>query len=530
MELKEYLQVFRKWWWLILLSTFVAGAASFTVSSLMPSVYEAHVTLMSNESANTGIVDYASLLGSQQIIETYRELLQTEPVLATVIDSLDLPYSSRELRKHIEVSVIPDTQLLKLKVEDRDPQRAAGIANEIALTFLEQRSSGRPVAELEDYERSLVEQMQNLERAIRETEADLEDLPSASSSSDGTEDLADLQVQLSQQRSAYADLLSGYLNIRSMKSRLLGVVVVDPAQPPIEPVRPRKLLNTAIALVGGATLACILAFAIEYFSDVLESPEDISETLSLPHLGTIPFVERWQKNGYTLSKQDEWPVTEAFRILRTNIQFSNIDNAINTLLLTSPGASEGKTSLVARLGAVIAQNDRRVLLVDTDLRRPRLHKLFSISRGVGLTSLLMDELDIEDCVVETNTANLYVLPGGPTPPNPAEMLGSHRMAEFIEEAQAFADVIIFDVPPVLACADAMVLAPQMNGVLLVVDSGSTGRGDALRASEMLRTVDAKILGVVLNKSRDRSSEYRHYYSSEEAVEGSFWTRWFPWSA
>ncbi len=525
MELREYLQVLRKWWWLILLATCVSGVASFTVSSLLPSVYEASVTLMSNESSDTGIVDYSSLLGGQQIIETYRELLQTEPILVRVVDNLDLPYTSRELRKQIEVRVIPNTQLLQLKVEDKDPNRAAGIANEIALTFLEQSSAGRPVAELEDYEQSLVGQMQSLERAIQETEADLERLRD-SSNSDRLENLAELQIRLSQQRSVYANLLSGYLNIRSMKSRLLGLVVVEPAQSPVEPIRPRKIFNTAIAIAGGAALTCVLAFIVEYFNDVLESPADIGEALSLPHLGSIPFVRDWQKDGSAAFKQDEWPVTESFRILRTNIKFSNIDCAISTLLLTSPGASEGKTSLVARLGQVMAQNDKTILIVDTDLRRPHLHHLFSVSNGTGLTSLLIEDLNIENCVIKTDMLNLYILPAGPKPPNPAEMLGSHRMTEFIERAQTFADLVIFDVPPVLACADAMVLASHVDGVVLVVDSRSTKREAALRASDMLRAVDAKILGVVLNKNRDHSLEYTHYYSRGGANKRHFWPRWF----
>jgi len=193
--------------------------------------------------------------------------------------------------------------------------------------------------------------------------------------------------------------------------------------------------------------------------------------------------------------------------------------------VTSAGPGEGKTSVVANLGAVMAQNGRKVLLVDADLRRSELHRAFEVLNITGLTSLLLNDAERQECIVETDIPNLYVLPGGPPPPNPSELLGSQRMAQLIEEFQAFADVVLFDVPPVLACADAMVLASQTDGVVLVIDSRSTRREAATRALEMLRNVEAKVLGGVLNKGRVRSSEYYYYYSDGGKPKERFWTRW-----
>jgi len=164
-----------------------------------------------------------------------------------------------------------------------------------------------------------------------------------------------------------------------------------------------------------------------------------------------------------------------------------------------------------------------VLLVDADLRRSHLHHAFATPNLTGLTSLLLNDAKWEDCVVATDIPNLYVLPGGPLPPNPSELLGSQRMARLIDEFQAFADVVLFDVPPVLACADAMVLASRMDGVMLVIDSRSTRREAAAQALEMLRNVEAKILGGVLNKVRRRSSGY-YYYSDGGRPKRPWWRR------
>jgi non-specific protein-tyrosine kinase len=514
MELREYFQTLWKWRWLIILCTLCAGLASFIVSGIMPPVYEARVMLMSNQLQNTGIVDYSSLLGGQQVIQTYRELLQTRPVLETVITGLGLPYSPQELTRRIEVNIIPETQLLELRVEDNDAQRAADIANEIVLTFLLQRSTEQQLQELETRKQALIMQMSALEQAIERAKTELEQLR-ASPGLLTQEELTSLQAQQSQQRATYASLLAGYLDLQAMESRSLDVVVVESAQPASEPIHPRKVLNTAVAAVGGFTIACVLAFFLEYLNDTLEDADDVHEMFSLPNLGTIPFVKSWQKDGYARAQKEEWPIAEAFRLLRTNIRFANVDNIARTLLVTSSEPREGKTSVVTNLGIVMAQDGYTTLLVDTDFRRSELHRVFDVPNQTGLTSLLLDDTDLERFIFETDVPNLYVLPRGPLPPNPSELLGSRRMAQLTKELEAFADIVLFDVPPVLACADALVLASQVDGTILVIESRSTRRRAAMQALEMLRNVGAEVLGVVLNRVQGRSFGYYHYSDYRE---------------
>ncbi len=203
------------------------------------------------------------------------------------------------------------------------------------------------------------------------------------------------------------------------------------------------------------------------------------------------------------------PVCEAYRTLRTNIQFSSLDKAVTTLLGTSTSPDEGKSTIMANLAVIFAQNGNKVVLVDCDLRRPRLHELFGVSNAVGLTSAIIEETQSRLPVHDTAIPNLRLLPSGPLPPNPSEMLGSKRMEKLIGTLKAEADYVLFDCPPILAVTDAAVLARKVDGVLLVFSSGRTKRDHASRAKLLLEKVNANILGVVLNNVKLDSSQYRY---------------------
>lgn len=521
MNLRGIFCTLRKWWWLILLCAFCAGMSGFVASAVMKPVYQASVKLMS--SSNTGVVDYSSLMSGQQILATYRELLQTEPILQTAIDNLGLSDTTRELANRIEVIAVPETQLLELRVRDYDPQRAASIANEIAFIFLAQRSRQNPVVEIEEYEQTLAEQMQSLEDAIAQSEADIAELERASDEA-ASEELTALRSEQSQQRADYASLLSAYLNVRAMKSRLLGLVIAESAQPPTEPIRPRKAVNTAVATASGGLIGLVLAFGIDYLNDSMESAEDVRETLALPNLGVIPVINSWRGSGVEQLAATH-PAADAFRVLRTNVRFAcaGIDSTVRSLMLTSAIPGEGKTSVVANLAIAMAQGGASVLLVDADLRHPRLHEIFGISGHIGLAALLIDDADLENGIFDTDVESLCLMPAGTSPPNPSEILGSRRMKQLVDELSSMADIVLFDAPPTLTGADAMVLASQMDGVILVVESDSTRRQAARQALDMLCNADATILGSVLNRARTGTIEY--YYSDGKEQKDPIWRRW-----
>lgn len=195
------------------------------------------------------------------------------------------------------------------------------------------------------------------------------------------------------------------------------------------------------------------------------------------------------------------PAAEAYRTLRTNLYFSSLDQALETLVVTSAAPGDGKSTTLSNLAVTMAQGEKRTILADADLRQPSLHTLFGVSNNQGLTTMAVDEEALsEPPLVDTGVENLWLLPSGPSPPNPAEILGSRRMEDIITALKSRADIVLFDAPPVIAVTDAAVLGTKVDGVLLVVKAGSTRREHALRAKELLERVNVRIVGAVLNNA------------------------------
>ncbi|MCL5961948.1 MAG: CpsD/CapB family tyrosine-protein kinase [Chloroflexi bacterium] len=207
------------------------------------------------------------------------------------------------------------------------------------------------------------------------------------------------------------------------------------------------------------------------------------------------------------------PIAEAYRQLRTNIQFSSLDKPLKTLLVTSTSPEEGKSTTLANLAITMSQTGSKIILVDCDLRRPTVHSIFGLSNGSGLTSMILDSGSNLVPLQDSGIPNLYVLPSGPLPPNPSELLGSRRMGEVIDLLKSEADLVLFDSPPIIAVTDAAILSTRMDGVLLVINAGKTKRDLARKAKSLLEKVNANLLGVVLNNVKFDSSLH-HYYAEE----------------
>lgn len=220
------------------------------------------------------------------------------------------------------------------------------------------------------------------------------------------------------------------------------------------------------------------------------------------------------ENIFVVENDPKSPISEAFRTLRTNIKFSILDKPLKTILITSPIPEAGKSSVSINLALTMAQDKYKVILVDSDLRKPTIHKIFQQDSKTGLTNILVEDKKIKEVIrrVTDVDPNLYFIPSGPIPPNPSELLGSNRMKELLKELQEQADFVIFDSPPVIAVTDALVLATQVDGVVLILDFGKVPREAAKQAKELLEKVKANILGVVLNKiDMEKEGQYYPYY-------------------
>lgn len=205
------------------------------------------------------------------------------------------------------------------------------------------------------------------------------------------------------------------------------------------------------------------------------------------------------------------PISEQYRTIRTNILYSSVDEEIRSLMVTSSGPGEGKSTTTGNLAVVFAQQGKTVLLIDADLRKPTVHYTFKLSNTTGLTSILTNQVELMEAVNKTDEDNLYVLSSGPIPPNPSELLGSKAMKQFMERALEEFDLIIFDTPPVLAVTDAQILGNLCQGSVLVVSSGKTDKESLLKTKELLTASNGRLLGVVLNNKKvDKKGSYYYY--------------------
>ena len=542
MELRQYANLTLKWFWLVALCTLVAALTSFVVSRRTTPVYEAGSTLLvSQANSPTSGLSYSDLLYSQQVARTYSQLLTEYPVREETARRLGLQDLDGLKRLGVKISASPvrDTQLIQLKVESYDPVLAREIANNLPLIFIEQTQTyqkGRYAQTRAD----LQAERTKVETDIQQTQERINSLQGQQTLTDEQRlDLSRQQTMLRQFETTYASLLNSLEQLRLTEAQTVdNIAVTTPALTPIAPIRPRTLTNTLLAAIVGAMLALGLAFLVEYLDDTIHDSEQVRDLLGLATLGAILRVrprDNPEAALVTLDKKHS-PIAEGYRVLRTNIQFSGVDEPVRALLITSASPQEGKSTTTANLAVTLAQADQRVILVDTDLRRPTAHKLFNLSNNVGITSALMQRADeAADAVLQdTAVSGLRVLTSGPLPPNPSELLGSERMRHLVERLRSQCDVLIFDSPPVMAAADAAILSTLVDGTLLVIDADSTRRAEALRAQETLAKVGGRLLGVVLNKLGERSSGYYSYYyyyysrdGKSERRSRSAYPRWLP---
>jgi capsular exopolysaccharide synthesis family protein len=272
-------------------------------------------------------------------------------------------------------------------------------------------------------------------------------------------------------------------------------------------VRPNIPLNIALGIVVGLVVGVGLAFFIEYLDTSVKTIDDVERALGSPVLGVIP-----QNVGSLIEEGPESPHAEAYRVLRTNLLFSRKREDVNTLTVVSGGAGEGKSTTIFNLCSVFAQNNQRVLLVDSDLRRPSLHKLFKVSNTLGLTNYLLGQNKLEEVIQTTQLPNLDFLPSGKLPSSSLGILNSPQMREFIQQVKTRYDWVFFDSPPIMGVSDASVLTSMVDVTLLVIQYRKYPQAMTVRAKQMVEKIGGNLLGVVLNHINISQDSYYYYYS------------------
>lgn len=597
MEIKQYLAILKRWAWLLILVTVLGAAAGWVYSRYQERIYRSSTMILIMESSDDRSGNFLNV-SDKQLAQTFSELVVTKPVLQATSDKLDYPVSDRQ----IFVEQVPDANLIQVTVEDKDPQRAADIANTLVTVFLEQNEAvqasryasseqslqaqiskvegeilslqqrlaqesadiyqeqvdevSRTIANLQNEIATLQEEIVRLDYIVNppssrvpgrfvvvptptvEQQLDLvkkqdrmSELKSllakyqeiyvnlsynASNNTDNpNRNTEQIQAALDQYQQIYSNLLANLETIRLARMRsTTNVVQIEAALPARSPVRPQPMVNMALGGILGLLAAGVFAFISEYLDDTLRTPEEVSEILQLPVLGYIGDMDAPRLKDtsnkqlpYVLA-QPRSPVTEAFRSLRANLEYVDLERPVKSLLITSSTLSEGKTTIAINLAIVMSQLGRKVILIDADLRRPRVHKALGISNVMGLSDILRNHATIQEAGQPWGNSNLIVITSGSLPPNPAEVLSSDRMNQVINELKSMADMVVIDSPPFLL-ADASVLAARSDGVLLVIQSNKTQMNAALAMIEQLNRVGARVVGVALNRIHTRESFY--YY-------------------
>jgi capsular exopolysaccharide synthesis family protein len=328
-------------------------------------------------------------------------------------------------------------------------------------------------------------------------------LISARQINDKQDQISSLQSKLNAMENNYGLLLSN-----TQQGAINTLTIIASAELPTNPIGSMKGLTILLAAAAGLLLAAGEAYLLEYLDDTLKTADDVQRLFSAPILGHI-FEQRNGKNEETrLYAADDLhhPIAEAFRTLRTNIEFSEMDRPLKTILVTSADVGDGKTSVAANLALSLAQTEKAVFLLDFDLRRPSVHEFFELDNNHGLVDLISGRAALGDVLRFKGERKVGVLTSGGIPLNPTEILSSKKMDQLVSKLAEAADVVIIDGPPLIV-ADAKVIAPKVDGVLLVVRPGHTRRSLALGAAEQIKLAGARVVGVVLNRIPLRGADY-----------------------
>jgi succinoglycan biosynthesis transport protein ExoP len=506
--IREILYLFWSWAWLIVLVGVLAGIATLVISLNTTPVYQSTTRLLVSDPPAMRSIDYSGIVSSQSMTPTYAEMLLERPVLQGVIDQLGLATTPDDLKKTVSVQVVNNTQLLVISVKHPSPSLAADIANTIASVFTDR------IRELQSERYAATRD--GLAKQVSDMEGQIESANQAIAAEADPEQKSQLEARLTEYQRLYSNLVTNYEQVRLAEAQTTtNVVVSEPATMPTVPVSPKTARNSLLALVAGMLFAAGVVFAVDSLDDTIKNPDDIRRVFDLPILGLIASHEAADAKPVSLA-QPRSPVAEAFRALRTNTIFAGVDQPLNRILVTSATPQEGKTTVTANLAVVLAQGERKVTVIDADLRRPQLHRKFGIMNRVGLSDLflLMRPLEAlpQGAIQYLPAAGLAVVTSGKLPPNPAELLTSQKMNQFLDMLGQECDMILIDTPPVLTVTDAAALAPCVDGVVLVAKPGKTRLRDFQQALEQLRIGGARVLGVVLNEVEPRSRKYGYYYN------------------
>jgi len=546
MTFEQFWTTIEKQWKLIVICFAVVGLGAFVGSKLMTPLYKSSVVVQIAIRSSSNQADINSLLASDQLVQTESQLAVSDPVLREVASHYpDL--TVQQLAGEVSSTPRVNTQLFEIDVLDPSPHRAAKLANDVAGTLIKQQLQ---VLQQNNHlaQQQIQQDLSSTQQQINAVSNQITALQGQGGNR-GRIDVLQNQLNGLQQHYNQWETALAQLELTQAQSGDF-LIVAQSAQPALGPAQPSVLLNTAGGFIAGLFLGLLLAVLFEQLDTRVRTNEALTILMGLPVLATI-----WRAG--TSNREDvidpkgHSANNESYRILRTNIGFSVVDKPLRSLLVTSAVPRDGKSVTAANLAIFMAKAGKNTLLIDADLRRPTQHEKFNLpgdkiglsnailafstavppqtpsqqfsllSSPLGSTSTTsMPTVSLDPFVHAVGIPNLRVMPSGPLPPNPAELLDSKAMERLFKGIEIYgAEVVIFDTPPILGLSDASILASKVDGVLVVADITRANKKNLKQVKEILTQANAHILGCVVNKQRparhDRSYSYYYYYNRSE---------------
>jgi polysaccharide biosynthesis transport protein len=482
---RTYLHILRQRKWWVGAIAVLGLAASLAFSLTAHKEYSATAQLLVQPTVDTS---GAQQPVTQTDVQTELQLVTSAPVQQTVRNRL-------KSTPAVSAAEVGQTNVMAITAISGTPSRASLIANVYATAFVQYQQA---VAS-----RSLTTAEAQLRSQISSVELQISSLRGNTTSTEAGALLnqeAVLKEQLAQMQVSGA-------------TETGDVALVTPASTPVSPTSPKPVQDALLGFAAGLALGLAVAFVRDSFDDRLTSKEATERAAGAPVLAMTPLVPSWrrQKPLVVTVAEPNSPAAESYRSLRTSLQFARQEQQLRSVVVTSPGPSEGKTATLANLGVVFAQAGERVVLVSCDLRKPRIGAFFGLDEEAGLTGVLLDQRTLEETVLPVpGFDRLSLLPAGPVPPNPAELLDSARARDIFQRLRDQYDLVLIDSPPVLPVTDAAILSRHADATLMLAAAGQTRQSDLHRAVEKLDQVGVTILGTVLNKVTRQTGRYDGY--------------------
>ncbi len=505
MEIRYYLQILDRRKWVVIITALVTVLVVAGGTFAMTPIYSASATVRIAQIQDQS-VSYYDLNYTERLINTYVQLVRSRPFLEQVVERLELNANPTDLAEAIKAESIPNTELMMITAESSDPTTAMLVSNTLGQLLVEEgeklySGEGKSAREI------LLDQLSGVDATLEGYRGRLQTLLAEDEAAGDSAELQDLNSKILVQEQTYSSILNAYEEARLLdEARANSVSIAIPADLPDTPSKPRTTLNLLLGGLVGIASGVGLAALFENLDMSIYSPEDLHVEAQSPFLGSVPHVKvppKLRGAPFLLQQNGKSSAAEAFRLIRSGVLTLDFGRPPRSLLVTSVEPAAGKSTVLANLAVALGQSGRSVVVLDCDLRKPSLDQIFGITNERGIKTVIAQDNGIESAIFETRFNNVKVVPSGPRAYNPSELLGLPKMREIVRDLENWADVVLLDSPPLLQFSDAVMLAPYVDGIALVVSRGTVTERQIDKALAQLAKAGAEQIGIIFNRALAR---------------------------